>query len=495
MQSGPLRTSATQQFLMKLRTILLLPLRLGRLRKSSRRRYIVPLGDAPPQSNVAPLTSAQAAAHAEAEHISRLAIGIAATRAKRLAMSADAAEPCRYTDEDAFFDELDRDQRLRVVGRHLDHVSKPLLLLRATWLKGHHTDRQFRLPATREELPAEATITVDELRQIHRESSAKVALPVIVLSHFRRTAEDSADPHGITARLLVDALVKRWHGFTRRGVQELGVLIAWCGWEEGMDAGMEASPSADASLMRQGLWFAHAGTTVWMATTKGVSAEPAAGLSTPSTEGHSYWALGHCVAEFALANLLKPANNSSAADWPQLVDLGKEDGPDVAFDRPAPLTPLAFHSGQLHGEDLVYTARAPRDSFVAPLFERTCVELLSTVEELDFSGARWGDKEAVQLAHVLPLCVRLRVLRLENNDLGDVGVSALAVAMAYLPAFETLKLLGNPRISQRGMAALARAGGSKPPEPPPDRRPTFARMAAKHANLPMLSAVRAGRSP
>ena len=199
------------------------------------------------------------------------------------------------------------------------------------------------------------------------------------------------------------------------------------------------------------------------------------------------------MAEFALANLLKPANNSCAADWPQLVDLGQEDGPDVAFDRPAPLTPLAFHSGQLRGEDLVYTARAPRDSFVAPLFERTCVELLSTVEELNFSGARWGDMQAVQLAHVLPLCVRLRVLRLENNDLGDVGVSALALAMAYLPAFETLKLLGNPRISQRGMAALARAGGSKPPEPPPDRRPTFARMAAKHANLPMLSAVRAGR--
>jgi hypothetical protein len=67
--------------------------------------------------------------------------------------------------------------------------------------------------------------------------------------------------------------------------------------------------------------------------------------------------------------------------------------------------------------------------------------------------------------------------------------------MAYLPAFETVKLLGNPRISQRGMAALARAGGSKPPEPPPDRLPSFARMAAKHANLPMLSAVRAGRSP
>ena len=475
---------------MKLRTILRLPLRLGRLRKSSRRRYVVPLSDAPPQSNVAPLTSAQAAAHAEAAHMSRLAIGIAATRAKRLAMSAVAAEPCRYTDEDAFFDELDRDQRLRVVGRHLDHVSKPLMLLRATWLKGHHTDRQFRLPATREELPAEATITVDELRQIHRESSAKVALPVIVLSHFRSTAEHSADPHGITARLLVDALVKRWHGFTRRGVQELGVLIDWCGWQEGM----EASPSANASLMRHGLWFAHAGTTVWMATTtKGVSAEPTAGLFTPTTEGHSYWAYGHCVAEFALANLIKPANNSCAADWPQLVDLGQEDGPDVAFDRPAPLTPLAFHSGQLRGEDLVYTARAPRDSFVAPLFERTCVELLSTVEELNFSGARWGDKEAVQLAHVLPLCVRLRVLRLENNDLGDVGVSALALAMAYLPAFETLKLLGNPRISQRGMAALARAGGSKPPEPPPDRRPTFARMAAKHANLPMLSAVRAGR--
>ena len=475
---------------MKLRTILRLPLRLGRLRKSSRRRYVVPLSDAPPQSNVAPLTSAQAAAHAEAAHMSRLAIGIAATRAKRLAMSAVAAEPCRYTDEDAFFDELDRDQRLRVVGRHLDHVSKPLMLLRATWLKGHHTDRQFRLPATREELPAEATITVDELRQIHRESSAKVALPVIVLSHFRSTAEHSADPHGITARLLVDALVKRWHGFTRRGVQELGVLIDWCGWQEGM----EASPSANASLMRQGLWFAHAGTTVWMATTtKGISAEPTAGLFTPGTEDHSYWAYGHCVAEFALANLLKPANNSCAADWQQLVDLGQEDGPDVAFDRPAPLTPLAFHSGQLRGEGLVYTARAPRDSFVAPLFERTCVELLSTVEELNFSGARWGDMQAVQLAHVLPLCVRLRVLRLENNDLGDVGVSALALAMAYLPAFETLKLLGNPRISQRGMAALARAGGSKPPEPPPDRRPTFARMAAKHANLPMLSAVRAGR--
>ena len=79
-----------------------------------------------------------------------------------------------------------------------------------------------------------------------------------------------------------------------------------------------------------------------------------------------------------------------------------------------------------------------------------------STKELDFSGLKWGDAEAVQLAAVLPSFARLETLGLGSNQIGDAGAAALAEACRQLPKLEYLGLNEN-QIGDAGMAALAEA--------------------------------------
>ena len=69
--------------------------------------------------------------------------------------------------------------------------------------------------------------------------------------------------------------------------------------------------------------------------------------------------------EYALAMMIKVANTSVSADWPQVLDLGKTGDAQFQLTRPAPAEPLAFFGGHGYGKKR-YTNGADRDAIVAP---------------------------------------------------------------------------------------------------------------------------------
>ena len=88
----------------------------------------------------------------------------------------------------------------------------------------------------------------------------------------------------------------------------------------------------------------------------------------------SYWDKGWCQFEYALTSMIKVANTSAWAEWPQVVDLGqvgREAQINVA--RPPPAEPLAFYGGHEYG-DKKYREANDRDDMVAPIFRDTVRE-------------------------------------------------------------------------------------------------------------------------
>ena len=142
------------------------------------------------------------------------------------------------------------------------------VLLRASWLRRRRkaTDR---LPKRGDKLPADATIGVEELRQIYaeargRDGRGQKVLPLIVLSHFWRSREHP-DPEGITLRLLVAALEERWKDFEQCGVRDLGVFIDYSSlYQEPRDEAQ--MKSFRVALQGINLWYAHQHTTTWLVT-------------------------------------------------------------------------------------------------------------------------------------------------------------------------------------------------------------------------------------
>jgi len=162
--------------------------------------------------------------------------------------------------------------------------------------------------------------------------------------------------------------------------------------------------------------------------------------------------------------MIKVANTSVRSEWPHVVDLGKPAGAEqTRFLRPAPAEPLSFFEGHRHGSK-TYTNGADRDALVAPKFRQTIFTLLGGVRELNFASLGWTDAQAVELAVVLPLCGQLRTLQLQHNDIGDRGISALAVAfctkslqVVTLPNLSSILLGFNYSYGARGQQALAKA--------------------------------------
>ena len=69
--------------------------------------------------------------------------------------------------------------------------------------------------------------------------------------------------------------------------------------------------------------------------------------------------------------MIKVSNTSYLADWPQVLDLGKEGEAQKRLVRPAPAEPLAFFGGHEYGSK-TYTNGADRDAIVAPKCALAC---------------------------------------------------------------------------------------------------------------------------
>ena len=89
---------------------------------------------------------------------------------------------------------------------------------------------------------------------------------------------------------------------------------------------------------------------------------------------------------------------------------------------------------------------------------------LNEATSLDMFSMKWGDAEMTKLAAALEYCraegalPQLKRLDLDSNQIGDVGMQALAgaVSKGALAALETLDLSVNA-IGDAGMSALAKA--------------------------------------
>ena len=298
------------------------------------------------------------------------------------------------------------------------------LTLRASWLK---TQRGGRFPKRGDPLLPEATITVDELRAIHKASKCEYgALPVIALSHFWRTKEHP-DPDGETLELVIESLERQWEEFQSKGVTDLGIIVDWCAlWQTPRTPEQDVAFKAGLKGINQ--WYAHRGTTVWLVT-----------AGADRVKGLSYWDKGWTLFEFALAMLIKPANSSRMKDWAQVVDLGKSERAQTEFARPALSEPLAFFGGHTYGAK-TYTNGADRDNIVAPKFRETMFEVMGGVCELNFNKLKWGDAEVEALAVVLPLCRQLSKLQLALNSFGDAGMIALSSAMGAMAHLQVSSL-------------------------------------------------------
>ena len=118
---------------------------------------------APPTASEPPPTDPAAETHA--------AIATEVARVKALPKKKRAALGSKYTDAEKLF------LALEAGG------GDATLILRTSWVKNQ---RGGRLPKRGDTLPPEATITVKELRAIHKASKCKHALPVIALSQCAR---------------------------------------------------------------------------------------------------------------------------------------------------------------------------------------------------------------------------------------------------------------------------------------------------------------------
>jgi len=126
--------------------------------------------------------------------------------------------------------------------------------------------------------------------------------------------------------------------------------------------------------------------------------------------------------------------------------------------------PEAFHNELKAGvEDgsIKFTNRGDVD-LVASIYERAFLDEMTAATVLYYVGFGWGDAEMVTLssaisyAHTKGALPQLEKLSLNNNQIGDAGVDALAKACAggALAQLEVL-WLGNNQIGDAGVKALS----------------------------------------
>eukprot|EP00900_Chrysochromulina_parva_P005409 jgi/Chrpa1/1486/Chrysochromulina_OHIO_Genome00001865-RA len=194
--------------------------------------------------------------------------------------------------------------------------------------------------------------------------------------------------------LVISALELRWHEFEEMGVTDLGILIDWCAlWQEPRTQAQ--SISFAIGLKGINLWYAHQGTTVWLVTE-----------GADRVKGLTYWDKGWTSFEFALAMLIKPANSSRLKAWPQ--------------------------------------------------FRETMFQVMGGVHKLNFGRLEWGHEGIKALTVVLPLCRQLRELWIGGNSFGDAGLITLVGTIWAIPLLEWLDLSLN-QISCTGFKVFADA--------------------------------------
>lgn len=163
--------------------------------------------------------------------------------------------------------------------------------------------------------------------------------------------------------------------------------------------------------------------------------------------------------------------------WEPVLSVGR-DGCIVPTKTGPPKSPSEFEQ---MNQRLVYTNGADR-SMVAQLYERTLRNALGAAEVLWFMSMM-DDTIAVTLSRSLRLLPSLRELRLDQGQIGDVGLSAIAgsISCGAFPSLRELSLWSNP-LGPHGFRALGAAASSARAGETP-RLPKLARLTLKQCRF------------
>ena len=167
-----------------------------------------------------------------------------------------------------------------------------------------------------------------------------------------------------------------------------------------------------------------------------------------------------CFCESSVSNLIKAFylvfdlgkfDEESMTDWEAVADA-------CIANRAPPLTPSEFRP-ELATKS--FTSKNADEEMVNRLFEDEFNKRMGGVTMLQYSAMKWTDKEAVAVSKVIATGVlkKLELLVLDDNQIGDAGVMALAEAAGKgsLPQLKILNLDRNSTISQQAKDALKAA--------------------------------------
>lgn len=297
-----------------------------------------------------------------------------------------------------------------------------VVLIRGSWLEEVYR-RGDNLPM-RQELPPEAIWSIEELMfnvKDHRKPTPQIlSISYTWLSHAH------PDPDSFHLRVFAP-LLKHFARHCKIGVDSLAIFIDWCSLYQNPRSPDEQQ-SYDRALRTIDLWYAHWLVEVWLLTKVPDHATP-------------YEDRGWPKFERLLATLTSPPESTldlgllrgGWKSWGQVAN-------DCQAQRRPPETPENFTL------DLQNKAFGVKEDaqFVSDKYREVFNRALGQEAQLWYTGLGWGDKEAQELAQLLPLCGRtLKDLELRGNEIGSAGAHALADALPLCETLERLSLDGN----------------------------------------------------
>ena len=273
------------------------------------------------------------------------------------------------------------------------------------------------------------------------------------------------DPHGEQLKQL--AFVFKAFAAEARKYEgcRVGVFWDYCSLPQRDMEGVEDRSHALIARFKRALggintWYGHQKTHVLLVKTR---------LPTGHTYTNTqpYEGRGWCFAENQMSAIVK--DDTALIDTSQLR--GDEESVDDLREigkanRPAPIAPDTFHTiltaGVADGT-IKFTNKGDVD-VVAGIYERAFLEEMSAASALYYGSLGWDDEQmkmlstALTFAHEKGALAQLTSLDLDRNQIGDVGIAALADAVGKgALAHCTSLLLGDNRIGDAGLSSLAAA--------------------------------------
>lgn len=371
--------------------------------------------------------------------------------------------------------------------------------LRGRWVIALH-QRGGRLQR-RQDLPAEAFWTAEELRTVAEKLGDSWGLLFVALS-YRWLSAEHPDPDGFhlaTVARAASLYVGPWNGgfgwttplgeaFHKAGLQgnckkeEAEALTADFAllWDF---ASLHQKPRTDAQteLFQAGLgrlpvWYGHSESVVWMQTELPAGfEEQMAALNEPRLKeglaplARTYGESGWCFVESMISAGVKSSSRrldlAKRTDGVNIYSAGEASHLDdrrldrmCAAKRPPPVPCDAIRHALAHEKKFTNGADVDVvDGIYRAFFNR----VRSTATELDFKASSWADEEVSALGRVLPSFSALTSLRLERNSIGDQGVGTLLEALAASPSISSINMLCN-RFSSASSTQLLAFKASRP---------------------------------